>query len=1478
MEELAAAAAPPRHRERRRHRRKASSTTDAAAAAYGDVFGGPPQFAAAFDGVPADYGEVFGGVAASCSIPYLDLPPAAVRDDGAGAGAYGEIFGRFDFGDFAEPYEDLLAEAVALAAEIASSSESSRSSVRKESGQLDAEPSILHQHYPTVGYDQHFDEDEFSPISSPPDSGKQFSMSYNKATRGRPDDIVKMTTCMVEPSISYVVDSRNMSNKSAMDHVVVVESDTFANGEKGSMGLTFPSSSSLKSASSDSVADQNLHTPICHPISKNDCEDEDYHKRLSAHSASSEEVPSPDYPFLRVSNNSLHTQPIKVQPPSMPPSKLLNKKESKANGEKGSTGLTFPSSSSVKSASSDPVADQNLHTPTCHPISKNDCEDEDYHKRLSTHSASSEDVPSPDYPFLRVPNNSLHTQPIKVQPPSMPPSKLFNKKESKSNGDSEVSTNSAAAAAAIKEAMEFAEARLKAAKELMERKGDSFKLRKKPGHHRGTKSTELKESMAPEEVCVYDEKLIMRRIVKEQKTYEETALVNKNGDISAVNLTHCDHNEKRVLLPRKPQHTVQSGSKLEQLGKWTSGAEFYELISPDQKCKTNSVTCEGDNIQTTNPSSELGQFEKGKGETISGDFVECGKSWDGGDIAELRMEHVNLREYAIGSTGDGCKAPTAPEISFGNEKPTCQESTETHFKECVGAQNYQEGYGDDGRFEISCVNSSKLHAPEIPGASLESCKSGGHCNGNKNPSDASAEETTPLGKSNKENNNIKALEVPCADEMQSQILQEYHEVRNESIDDNKASQVIVSKLEESVEYYETPNFQKSSSTAHVETEIVEKEKMFSFSDELCPQNENIEITKAPPESLIHEENKKFGTEEKAYITLEGDVVQKSGSLEREANITLESASANENEEAEVANAFVEGINVMETHVSTCGTSVEDSDQIQDSENRMDGMGDLVSHGNEEAAKDPWLDNSEKSQVEENFSHEEGQPSVEGGINEGPNDAYAGVNAINDGNGNDSETKVIIDDGSDCNMKMSTCSKELNASFLESSASMQHLSQIDESISAQTSDESTPLENLGEDCREREFPEENSTALEQGQAIGSKMEGDGKDKQSKSNLKDQKYFHLDSYIVPKFKENTTLNFVQKLRDETPDGQRIEGRENVKKTLRETEKEVLHRLDEDKERYKMEREKEQAKERSKRELEEEKERERERAKDRLAVQRATKEAHERAFAEARAKAERIALERITLARQRASAEAREKEEKATEEAATEKASREARLKAERAAVERATAEARERAIEKAKAAADAKERMERFRSSFKDSFKSTNQDNQLDKQVQKTASNNYERSTDSSNQVVEFESALRHKARSEREQRTAERAAKALAEKNMRDMLAQREQAERHRLAEYLDPEVKRWSNGKEGNLRALLSTLQYILGSDSGWQSVPLTDLITATAVKKAYRRATLCVHPDKLQQRGATIRQKYICEKVFDLLKEAWNKFNSEER
>lgn len=59
----------------------------------------------------------------------------------------------------------------------------------------------------------------------------------------------------------------------------------------------------------------------------------------------------------------------------------------------------------------------------------------------------------------------------------------------------------------------------------------------------------------------------------------------------------------------------------------------------------------------------------------------------------------------------------------------------------------------------------------------------------------------------------------------------------------------------------------------------------------------------------------------------------------------------------------------------------------------------------------------------------------------------------------------------------------------------------------------------------------------------------------------------------------------------------------------------------------------------------------------------------------------------------------------------------------------------------------------------------------------------------------------------------------------------------------------------------------VLWPECGWHPVSLTDLITGASVKKVYRKATLCIHPDKVQQKGANLQQKYIAEKVFDLLK-----------
>ncbi|KAL5715172.1 molecular chaperone [Ranunculus cassubicifolius] len=91
----------------------------------------------------------------------------------------------------------------------------------------------------------------------------------------------------------------------------------------------------------------------------------------------------------------------------------------------------------------------------------------------------------------------------------------------------------------------------------------------------------------------------------------------------------------------------------------------------------------------------------------------------------------------------------------------------------------------------------------------------------------------------------------------------------------------------------------------------------------------------------------------------------------------------------------------------------------------------------------------------------------------------------------------------------------------------------------------------------------------------------------------------------------------------------------------------------------------------------------------------------------------------------------------------------------------------------------------------------------------------------------------------------------------------------------DAKIRKWSNGKDGNIRSLLSTLQYVLWPGSGWKPVPLVDIIEGNSVRRAYQKALLCLHPDKLQQKGAAPHQKYIAEKVFDILQEAWTHFSS---
>ncbi|CAN6689475.1 unnamed protein product [Malus baccata var. baccata] len=96
-------------------------------------------------------------------------------------------------------------------------------------------------------------------------------------------------------------------------------------------------------------------------------------------------------------------------------------------------------------------------------------------------------------------------------------------------------------------------------------------------------------------------------------------------------------------------------------------------------------------------------------------------------------------------------------------------------------------------------------------------------------------------------------------------------------------------------------------------------------------------------------------------------------------------------------------------------------------------------------------------------------------------------------------------------------------------------------------------------------------------------------------------------------------------------------------------------------------------------------------------------------------------------------------------------------------------------------------------------------------------------------------------------------------------------------ELLDEDIRLWSSGKESNIRMLLSTLHHIVWPNGGWYAIPLTSLKESSQVKKAYQKARLCLHPDKLQQRGATSAQKYIAEKAFNILQDAWAVFISKD-
>ncbi|XP_010603535.1 putative tyrosine-protein phosphatase auxilin [Fukomys damarensis] len=97
-----------------------------------------------------------------------------------------------------------------------------------------------------------------------------------------------------------------------------------------------------------------------------------------------------------------------------------------------------------------------------------------------------------------------------------------------------------------------------------------------------------------------------------------------------------------------------------------------------------------------------------------------------------------------------------------------------------------------------------------------------------------------------------------------------------------------------------------------------------------------------------------------------------------------------------------------------------------------------------------------------------------------------------------------------------------------------------------------------------------------------------------------------------------------------------------------------------------------------------------------------------------------------------------------------------------------------------------------------------------------------------------------------------------------------------MAKEMDPEklkILEWIEGKERNIRALLSTMHTVLwAGETRWKPVGMADLVTPEQVKKVYRKAVLVVHPDKAT--GQPYEQ--YAKMIFMELNDAWSEFENQ--
>ncbi|XP_038704566.1 auxilin-like protein 1 [Tripterygium wilfordii] len=1413
--------------------------------AYDDVFGDPPRFRVPQTLAPRveDYSEIFGAVHASraSSIPVLDLPlvedDAEVFFDVQRSGFdYGEVFGGFDALDFTVSYEDLRR-----------TEETNGHGGNGDFSDDDWTPAAsetLSEVSDDSAKNLHFSNQE---VYEPVDGSTEFSISYHIANQGSNADISNGITHVPQfhsfPGYTLLVDENTYLSGAGFENPSLEVTDD------GNLNMDFSGEMKGKHLRKTMSYSCNGSTDML-----------TFGNYLESQKRYSRSGSLPKEMFVTVSDVSLRTQPSQVPPPSRPP-----------------PALDFKKVDSRRASS-------------------------------SSKSVVSESTPG---------DNSPRFFDVEV----------------------DASSSAAVSAAAMIEAMEKAQAKLRSAKDLLEKKRGNSQNCAKPGpKNDGTgkvdKTFEVSSGMRDESLqsdCAGDLGGMRFSVKERYKATRTTDAVR----VSVVGEKPLD-GAKVSSLPKATNEfwSTQEPDKIDVVDEWKEATQFFELVKVD-RLRQKFVQIDSANILLPN-SEQQGCKKKEKKSALEA----YGHPKENDEKSNPVSESYELEEYETKvkvmkgaynheensvtlETFDGICTQKEDEKKANMDQEALEhgevdklfrtgQQTVEAVKKCTGTDESEENEDSAGKENKYTVHQSMKLAK------------GQHLKEANNSMEGEKRRKKSRQRRENEDRQLQAFEGEENERKLNKALKRAEENRRlKEVSEQEAKE---KKIKEVLEREE--NEKKEIHTNHdgkaLELEEMEKrlkeatevEKNERTHREDCEREENEKRVK---EALQLEESEMRLRE---AIEWEETERKQKKTREREENEQMQKEALEwvENEEKQRDADKKEEIttermleNATESNKLKGGNEMHKQTKQNNEQKKIDvaqGMhghlgGEDVRVFNESCLPD---DSKNLRSIQFTVKHEENCIKVEatkyafdgennGGTPVKPSSILRNSEAV--------EMESMMVDGK------SKASRLLGGDVVLE-GNVFRMTDVAEALNMDDSLKKARDADLGLGQR---IVEKIKSASEMDLDIknqGRKFVNEWGERENGIKHTQVTVYQVDN------KEKVMSTRVVKESVET--GRKIEAAEPALSQSKGSTREAAHQINigqsaerrkkhlneacasEEKEALRMKRERELEQERLRR-VEEEMEREREREKDRMAVDRSALEARDRTYAEARERAERAAVERATVeARQRALAEARERLEKACAEARdkmlSDKTSAESRLRAERTAVERATAEARERA-EKAmaeKVAFEARERMERS-TSDKFSGSSRNQgmrpsSSSSDLQNQFQNANPFGGSAypypyaygdkasyhGKKSDGVEGESPQRCKARLERHQRTAERAAKALAEKNMWDLLVQREQAERNRLAESLAADVRRWSSGKEGNLRALLSTLQYILGPDSGWQPIPLTEVITSAAVKKAYRKATLCVHPDKLQQRGASIQQKYRCEKVFDLLKDAWNRFNSEGR